>query len=308
MWDIAQIITMRCIGKCPYCMYGSKLNQIQEVSLQDLATFYQQIPDELYVKITGGEPLQPNNVARTLAFIQMLKKDTQLIGYQLNTNGAWGIPNVLLADKMCTIQVSCDGPAAYQNACYGQNYFDKLLNTLSLFKTSAARGKIMMVVTEQTKQYIDYVAALAYSNNMAFNSQWVSPVDLAKTSRHKPGFSTMRQIERRYGVARNPNAFCPHRYATPEKMYLSIDAQGNIINCPILSSIKTGLTIYNSTPKNAQQIIDGINKALGDCTCQFPAGLSSYIAQLNAKELVHLVKNIPETQKEGLKDVFGIDL
>ena len=32
-------------------------------------------------------------------------------------------------------EVSCDGPAEYQNACYGQEYFDKLVETLIYYKS-----------------------------------------------------------------------------------------------------------------------------------------------------------------------------
>lgn len=308
MWDIAQIITMQCIGKCPYCMYGSKLNAVNEVPVADLLTFYKQISDELRIKITGGEPLQPNNIERTMSFISGLKQNNKLIDYQVNTNGAWGVPAELLADPMCDIQVSCDGPAEYQNACYGQEYFEVLLNTLSLFKTSAARGHLMMVVTAETKKYVDYCAQLAHSNNMEFRTQWVSPVDMAAQQSRENCFITMAQIQRRYAGARRPAVFCGHRLSTPDEMYLCITATGEIVNCPIMSGVHTGLSIYNCSPAEPQRIITGINKAMQDRTCQYPNGFGSSLLTLNAAQRKALSKAVPNEDKEDLKSVFGIDL
>lgn len=308
MWDVAQIITMNCVGKCPYCMYGSKLNTVEEVSVEDLLSFYEQIEGPLRIKITGGEPLQPNNVARTLAFIAGLKQRTSLLDYQVNTNGAWGIPVSLLSDPHCNIQVSCDGPAEYQNGCYGQEYYDALLNTLSLFKTAAAQGHIMMVVTSETKKYVDYCAQLAYANNMRFKAQWVSPVDLAVTQSHENRFTVMTQIDRRYGAARHPAVFCGHRYNAPDEMYLCITATGELVNCPIMSGVHTGLTIYNCSPSNPQKIITGINKAIGDKTCQYPNGFSASLLAANAAQRKALAKWVTNEEKEGLKSVFNIDL
>lgn len=308
MWDIAQIITMCCIGKCPYCMYGSRLNTVEEVSLDDLLTFYKQIPDELTVKITGGEPLQPNNLDRTLSFISQLKQHCRLRAYQVNTNGAWGIPNILLADPTCTIQVSCDGPAEYQNACYGQEYFDKLVETLSLFRRSAASGTMMMVVTNETRHYVDYCAQLARSNNMLFKSQWVSPVDLASKQAVTERFTVMSQIQRRYGNARMPAVVCGHRHSTPSKMYLSITADGRIVNCPIMSAVKTGLTIYNCTPLQPEKIIAGINAAMADKTCQYPMGIRQAILAMSVQQLRSFSKHVTPHNKEELKNVFDIDL
>ncbi len=308
MWDIAQIITMHCVGKCPYCMYGSKLNTINEVPLEDLLAFYKQIPSEIKVKITGGEPLQPDNLERTLSFIRQLKQHCKLTAYQVNTNGAWGIPDVLLTDPTCTIQVSCDGPAEYQNACFGQEYFDRLIETLSLFKHSAAAGTLMMVVTNATRQYIDYCAQLAHSNNMLFKSQWVSPVDIACKQPTTERFTTMAQIQRRYGNVRMPVVFCGHRHSTPGRVALSITADGQIVNCPIMSAIKTGLTIYNCTPQQPEKIITGINIAMADKTCQYPMGIRQAILAMPAKQLQSFSKYVTAHDKEDLKNVFNIDL
>lgn len=308
MWDIAQIITMHCAGKCPYCMYGSKLNTIKEVPLEDLLAFYKQIPGDLVVKITGGEPLQPNNLERTLSFIRQLKQHCRLIAYQVNTNGAWGVPSVLLADPTCTIQVSCDGPADYQNACYGQEYFDKLVETLGLFRRSVAAGTMMMVVTNKTRQYVDYCAQLARSNNVLFKSQWVSPVDIACRQAVTDRFTAMAQIQRRYGNARMPAVFCGHRHNTPDRMSLSITADGRLVNCPIMSAVKTGLTIYNCTPQQPEKIIAGINIAMADKTCQYPMGIKQAILAMPAKQLQSFSKYVTAHDKEDLKNVFNIDL
>ena len=308
MWDVAQIITMNCSGKCPYCMYGSRLNTVDEVPVADLLAFYAQIKDTLRVKVTGGEPLQPNNVARTMSFIAGLKQNNKLFDYQVNTNGAWGVPAELLADPMCNIQVSCDGPAEYQNACYGQEYFDKLLTTLALFKTSTAQGHLMMVVTAETKKYVDYCAQLAHSNNMVFRTQWVSPVDLAAQQSRENCFTVMAQIQRRYAGARRPAVFCGHRHSTPDEMYFCITATGDIANCPIMSWVHTGLSIYNCSPAEPQKIIAGINKAMRDKTCQYPNGLSNSLLTLSAAQRKALSKAVPNEDKEDLRSVFGIDL
>lgn len=308
MWDVAQIITMNCVGKCPYCMYGSKLNSVEEVPLDDLLAFYSQIKGPLCIKITGGEPLQPNNVSRTLSFIAGLKQRTNLFDYQVNTNGAWGIPVSLLSDPRCNIQVSCDGPAEYQNACYGQEYYSTLLNTLSLFKKATARGHIMMVVTNETKKYVDYCAQLAYTNNMEFKTQWVSPVDLAAAQTVENRFTVMKQIDRRYGLARQPAVFCGHRHSTPDDMYLCITATGELVNCPITSAVKTGLTIYNCTPQQPEKIISGINSAMADKTCQYPMGVRQAILAMSKQQLQSFSKHITPQDKEDLKNVFGIDL
>lgn len=309
IYEIAQIITMQCAGHCPYCMYGSKLNKQEECSLSDLLVFYDKIDGGLIIKITGGEPLQPNNLERTIAFVDHLYSTRNIVSCQINTNGYWGIPKELM-HKGIHFQVSCDGPAEYQNACYGQEIFPRLQSTLKQLSIEPKQHHIMMVLTPETLQYVDYVQKLAAAHFMRCKMQWVAPVDGAADYAMDKRFEVIPRLQRIYGDTRQLTFMCGMGRLPANHVRFGIDAQGNIINCPIMSHRKSALTIYNCGPSEVERIKAAVNKAMNHCSCQFPNGFDRYVQQCSPQQLAKVsqyLKTNPEVQ-DDIHQYFGITL
>ena len=308
-YEIAQIITMHCAGHCPYCMYGSKLNKQEDCNLSDLLAFYDKIDGDLIIKITGGEPLQPSNLERTVAFVDHLYSTHNVISCQINTNGYWGIPKELM-HRGIHFQVSCDGPAKYQNACYGQVIFPRLLATLKQLSTEPGQHHIMMVLTPETLPYVDYVQRLAATHFMKCKMQWVSPVDGASNYVMDKRFEVVPRLQHIYGETRQLKFVCGMGRLPDGYIRFGIDAQGNIINCPIMSHKKSSLTIYNCSSADTEQIKQAVNKAMGQCSCQFPNGFGHYVQQCSPQQLTKVsqyLKTDPEA-RDDIRHYFGINL
>lgn len=369
MQSITQIITMKCMGHCNYCMYGSKLNLKPDVDLDDLLDYYRQIKDMLIVKITGGEPLQPNTVDRTLKFIRGIKEicledylydpsmppppippgpyspvppSGRLMHYQLNTNGAWGVPQEIIDDELAHIQISCDGPKWYMEQNYGHPYWEQFFKTLESVK-GRMNTWLMMVITDETEQFIPYVRDLAFKFRIEFRSQWAAPVDkganFGKTQKyieyekmcHKYGlfdkFTDENGEEKEYPSIhiRALIPYCPkdpcrqlEEYEEikargeewpPERLWelrYCITAEGKIVNCPILSQFETGLDIYNTKPTEGYKIIKALEEKVGDRTCIFPEGFCNYWNNTTEEEKETIKKIMVPYEKECLTEKYGL--
>ena len=108
---ITQEISYKCSAQCPYCMNRGLDFSQPEAPIEDFIKFYDKLIEKgarIKLKITGGEPTQPNVIERTNKIIKYAIDNESIFAIHINTNGYWPIPKEWKSEKLI-IQFSLDG-------------------------------------------------------------------------------------------------------------------------------------------------------------------------------------------------------
>ena len=296
-FKILQEISYKCTGQCPYCMNKELNLNEKEVPVKDYIAFYQKIIDNggsiIELRITGGEPLQPNVIERTKQLVNYALNEPKIKKIQINSNGNWSIPEEWANKEKIIIQFSLDGDKDTINNNFGSNdLFDNLINNLNYCKYNNINFKFRCVINSEKD--IEHILKILEKYKKLAIISWALPInsEYEKISKEEYIKRIKMTIEYEdYFQKNNINAmmrifvgYCDQNLQ-PYYTNFMITPSGKIGPCAYLASrIQTNLSIYNFPFNDIYSFRKIINKIQKDLTCDFPNGFLKFWNSLTEKE------------------------
>lgn len=322
---IFQEISYKCTGQCSYCMNKGLDYAIKESPVEDFIDFYQKIINNggsIRLKITGGEPLQPNVRERTIKLVNFALNNIEHFSLiWINSNGNWPIPIEWANQPKLIIQFSLDGPAEYvEKETKIQNLYKNLINNFNYCINNNINFRIRSVITKENEQYIPFLKEIAHKYKKLVNLNWALPVGGMKNSYDIDEYiSIINKVmdfrktngEDPYFDARLIIGKCPKIHS--EKYFrLLINPDGKLGLCPLLNTVYNikDKTIYNLDFNELFELKNQIIKEVSDKTCGFPNGFLNFWNQLNYEQKYKLKDYINENFEENfptLKIAYNLE-
>ncbi len=77
-------VTSRCNMRCKHCFYWNNLNNLPEMSLEDIQRISSSLDNLLFMRLTGGEPFLRDDIP---SIVNIFHKNNSLKNLGINTNG-----------------------------------------------------------------------------------------------------------------------------------------------------------------------------------------------------------------------------
>ncbi len=324
---ILQEISYKCTGQCPYCMNkGLDLNE-KEAPVEDYISFYQKIIDAGYqieLRITGGEPLQPNVIERTKQLMHYALNEPQIKKIQLNTNGNWPIPKEWSQYKKLLIQFSLDGDKEYvEKTVKIPNLYEHIIKNFDFCKENNFNFKFRAVISKSNEQYIPYLIQLAKKYNIFISLSYAYPVGGAKLN-YKNIEEKVEVIKKTQAIKDNIRSYdydkiklysvigrCP-KMLNNTLFKVNITPNGEFGSCAYLGTYyrNKNFNIYNTSLEDFITFKNECSKDLEGKSCWFPEGFMNFWNSLNKQQkedLSSFINEKTDTILPTLKEYYDLE-
>ena len=298
---ILQSVSYRCSAKCPYCMNAGWDYAKNEKPVEDYIAFYQKIIDYGYrirLEFTGGEPLQPDVIDRTIKLMDYAFSQDAIYEIRLNTNGAWPIPESWSNNPKLMLSISLDGNAELmEQETQIPGIFDKVIKSFDFCKEHNIKFRIRAVMTDETEKFYTYLIDIAKKYDVVLNIGYAYPVGRACDT--YKNINEKLQILEKYRMIREkqkelnyykiqlytPVAKC-HKRLNPNILKILITPDGNIGLCAFLMTKYQHkyYNIYNLNPNDFPKLREDFINDLQDRTCFFPEGFLTFWNSLTEEQ------------------------
>lgn len=156
--QVKYIVSQACNMACAHCLSSSGKAGDAELSAAEWGEVARSFADSLGVKITGGEPLMPKVLPKTVAALE--PHAARGADLNVNTNGWWGWPREL--DKRLgkvAFQVSLDGPREIHDAIRAPGSFGRAIQFGHAMRKRGHRVSIMSTIFPQSIAGLPRLAA-----------------------------------------------------------------------------------------------------------------------------------------------------
>lgn len=279
-----------CNLKCTYCIIGESVNSsgcgtsmqshIVEKSAEYVyKTAVRRNIKKLNVILYGGEPIL--SWVSVIYFIQKLSEinDGKEVGieYTLVTNG-YDMPddivNEILSLGVKNLQITLDGPRHIHDTrrigAHGEKTFDIILENLChyclRFKNVVIRINVDNTNVESICELINILESKELNKHCLLHLNLVDPSDYSDASGYNG--ETINRFDEIYKHAYSKRfrvapwrRFC----SMSSKMYLAIDPQGNIYNCPNYMDVPEKVIGNVCNIKNEDHVISNLSERCAAC-------------------------------------------
>ncbi len=150
-------ITLQITRKCNLnCIYCSESKSMPDSSIKELKEMIKNLEGVKRIIISGGEPTLRKDL---LSILEMCKNKFDIVAVASNATKI----DLELAKKLseCVnyVDVTIDGPRKIHNKTRGS--YDKIIEGLWSLKQAGIDFSIVMVLLEENKKYVSYVAQIA---------------------------------------------------------------------------------------------------------------------------------------------------
>ncbi len=327
---IFQEISYKCTGQCPYCMNkGLDLNE-KEVPVEDYITFYQKIIDNggsIRLKITGGEPLQPNVIERTKQLVDYaLKNDKHFSLVWINSNGNWPIPEEWANKEKIIIQFSLDGDKEYiEKTTKISNLYEHLIKNFDFCKENNIKFRIRSVISKENEKFIPFLKQISKKYKVLVNLNWALPVGGAKDNYSNDEYIEIINKAYNFKMENGDNPLidsrliigkCP-KIASTDYFRLMITPSGKLGLCPLTATFfkfkdintEEELSIYNFDFTKLYALKDKIIDDMQDKSCGFPNGFLNFWNSLTIEQknkLHNYINFISDPPLPSLKEIYNL--
>ena len=262
-------ISQKCNLKCPHCCSASSSIGSDELTTEQILHFFEKLSDLQRVKITGGEPLYPPILPKTMSIIDYCIN--RAIKVQLNTNGTFKLPQNY-PTELITLQVSLDGLEEYHDKHRGKGVFH---SAIEFIKHNRDKGYDIIVASVIADTKIGRIIQLAnFVKSELKVSQRFQVVSLTGRGEKLEHLNqdTVSNIVKNLELYNIPHrgqiSSCDTILSSRQGVTLSFDYEGNIIPCPFLSKYKFGHIL----DFNEEKIRQKMERELQGITCYYPYG------------------------------------
>ena len=310
-WDIKilQEVSYNCFGQCPYCMNRGLNYNVPELPVERFIDFYKLFIENGHkifeLRLTGGEPLQPNVIERTKKLMNYAIFEPNIHKLQLNTNGFWPIPEEWSNHEKIIIQFSLDGNKNQTNKNYGNdNLYDNLIKHCDFCIANNINFQFRCVINNEND--INDITELSnYYKKQAIIS-WPCPVGNLTSLCKEDYISHILKTEQ-YEKYFRDNNYYPHmrkivcycdQTMLPNYLNFMITPNGQIGTCAYLANIiKTQYTIDNFPFDDIFSFRENLRLAQKDITCDFPQGFLTFWENLSEEEKKQINNYINEPHR-----------
>ena len=322
-FHILQEISYKCSANCPYCMNKGLDYSEPELPVEEYINFYEKLIKEnnakIKLKISGGEPTQPNVIHRTNQLMEYAIKNPNIYAIQINTNGYWPIPIEWKSDKV-KIQFSLDGEPEYMEQTTGlKNIYNHILENIQFCKNNEISCHIRSVIFNNDLKIIPFLKKISEQLNILVMINLAAPVGGAKDCNEKEqllsNIKTLMEFKQKHETPLCKMRFligrCPKVF-THNNFNMVITPSGRIGLCAFLQTVlndKINLTIYSFN--NAAQHKIEIGTILKDKTCCYPNGFLNFWNSLNIDEKKSLIQYLTyESDSDilNIKDFYSLEV
>ena len=310
-YRIIQEISYKCSANCPYCMNKGLDYSEPELPVEEYINFYEKLIKEnnakLKLKISGGEPTQPNVLHRTNQLMEYAIKNPNIYAIQINTNGYWPIPIEWKSDKV-KIQFSLDGNE--QRMVKNTGYIDiyqKLLNNFDYCVKNNINFQFRCVVSSMD-EIQDLIPIIKKYQKFAVISM-ATPVGGATQYNIDEYLNMILKVdeynayfekEKIPANVRIVVGYCDQVYL-PGYLNFMITPSGRIGNCPFLATkLLSNYTIYTLDINNLSKFRQELLYSLQDKTCYFPNGFLNFWNALTESQKAVLNDYISQSHRANI--------
>lgn len=246
-----------CNLKCTYCIIGESVNNsrcetrmrghiVDKSAEYVYKTAVNRNIKQLNVILYGGEPMlsQASNISFIKKLAELNQEQKVSIEYTLVTNGydmSDGAVNEILNAGVLNLQITLDGPRHIHDTrrigVHGEKTFDIILEHLCTnslkFKNVVIRINVDNTNAGSICELINILGSKELNKHCLLHLNLVDPSDYSNASGYNE--ETISRFDEIYKYAYSKGfrvapwrRFC----SIASKMYLAIDPQGNIYNCP----------------------------------------------------------------------------
>ncbi len=246
-----------CNLRCTYCIIGENVNNsgsmtrmqsciVGKSSKYVYETAVRRGIKQLDVILYGGEPMlsQSSNISFVKSLSELNQDNKLNVDYTLVTNG-YSMPGNdvkgLLDAGVKNLQITLDGPKHIHDArrmgTHGENTFDTILENLcsyySKFKNVVIRINVDNVNVDNICELIDILDSKELNKKCILHFNLVDPSDYSDASGYNEETIYKFDSIYKYAYSKGFRVAPWRRYCSmSNKMYLAIDPEGNVYNCP----------------------------------------------------------------------------
>ena len=330
-FKILQEISYKCTGQCPYCMNKELDLNEKEVPIEDYIAFYQKIINNggniIELRITGGEPLQPNVIERTKQLVDYaLKNDKYFSLIWINSNGNWPIPKEWANKEKIIIQFSLDGDKEYiEKTTKIPNLYEHLMKNFDFCKQNNIKFRIRSVISKENEKFIPFLKQISKKYKVLVNLNWALPVGGAKDNYSNDEYVEIINKAYNFKMENGDNPLidsrliigkCP-KIASTDYFRLMITPSGKLGLCPLTATFfkfkdintEEELSIYNFDFTKLYALKDKIIDDIQDKTCGFPNGFLKFWNSLTIEQknkLHNYINFISDPPLPSLKEIYNL--
>lgn len=150
-------ITLQITRKCNLnCVYCSEVGFISDPSLEETNRMLENLQGVKRIIISGGEPTLRGDL---FSILELCKKNFDVVAMASNATNIDREMTKELSKYVDYIDVTIDGPRAIHNKIRGS--YDKIIQGLWNLKQADVELSIVMVLLEENKNCVPYVAQIA---------------------------------------------------------------------------------------------------------------------------------------------------